>query len=70
MDPSSNWRAEWPGDALHPFDAGHPEDGAGNLVQDQHVGGIAQIVVRFDHQQVRVQTGLGEVLIGRVVRLH
>jgi hypothetical protein len=65
-----NWRAEGSGDALHPFDAGHAEDGSGNLVQDQHVGGIAQIVVRFDHQQVRVQTGLGEVLIGRVVRLH
>ncbi len=65
-----NRRAERPGDALHPFDARHPEDGAGDLVQDQHVPGIAQIVVRFDHQQVRVHPGLGEVLIGRGVRLH
>ncbi len=62
--------AERSGDALHPFDAGHPEDGSGDFVQHQHVSGITQIVVGLDHQQVRVQAGLGEVLVGRVVCLH
>ena len=64
-----------PGDRLHAGDAGHAEDGFGDLVDHQEVRRVAQVVVAFDHQQfgvhprgVEVPVGDGVADVGRACR--
>ena len=60
-------RAQRPGDRLHLSDAVGVEDRLGDALQQDHVGGIAQIVVGLDHQQFGIQPRLREVAFrGRV----
>ena len=58
-----------PRDRLHAGDARHPEDGLGDLVDDQEVGRVAQVVVALDQQQFGVHPGLREMPIGGRVSL-
>ena len=60
-------RAQRPRDRLHLRDAVGVEDGLGDPFQQDHVRGIAQIVVGLDHQQFGIEPGLGEVALGRRV---
>ena len=50
-----------PGETLHLLDTGKVEDRFGDSFDDDHVGGIAQVVIGFDHQQFRVEPGRAEV---------
>ena len=58
------WRAQRSRDRLHLGDAVGVEDGLGDPLQQDHVGGIAQVVVGLDHQQFGIEPGLGEVALG------
>ena len=57
-------RAQRTGDRLHLRDDRRCGRRLRDAFQQDHVGGIAQIVVGFDHQQFRVQPRLGEVPFG------
>ena len=50
-----DWGAQRPGDGLNASDTVSLEDALGHPVQDEHVGGIAHVVVGLDQQQVGVQ---------------
>ncbi|MCZ6914417.1 MAG: hypothetical protein O7C59_08200 [Rickettsia endosymbiont of Ixodes persulcatus] len=52
------------GDCLDVADAGYAEHGFGDLVDDEEIGGVPQIVVVFDEQQLRIHFGDGEVSLG------
>ena len=56
-----------PGDGLHPADTRNVEDALGYSVDHQHVRRIADIMVGFDEQHLRVHPGLREVPVGRGV---
>ena len=58
-----NWYAQRPGDVLDHGDADHADHVLGDLVQHQHVGRIAHVVVGLDHQHVRVHPGLRGVQV-------
>ena len=53
-----------PGDRLDAGDPGHPEDGLGDLVDDEEVRGVAQVVVAFHHQQFGIHPRGAEVPVG------
>ena len=57
-------RAQRSGDGLNLGDAVGVEDGLGDALEQDHVGGVAQIVVGFDHQQFGIQPRLREVPLG------
>ena len=56
--------AQWRGDVLHHRDALGVQDVSCDRVQDQHVAGIAHVVVGLDHQDVGVHPGLREMPVG------
>ena len=56
-----NRNTQGPGDVLDHGDAHGALDVFGYPVQDEHVGGIAHVVVGLDHQHVGIQSGLGEM---------
>ena len=45
------------------------EDGFGDPLDQDHAGGVAQVVVGFDHHQFGIEPGPGEVALGRRVAL-
>ena len=57
-------RAQWSRNRLHLGDAGCVEDSLGHPLQQDHVGWIAQIVIRLDHQEFGIEPGLREVPLG------
>ncbi len=56
--------SQGPGDGLHLGDAGYVEHRLGHPVQDEHVGRVAHVMIRFDHQQFGLQPGAREVPLG------
>src|ERR1700746_2401567 len=59
--------AQWSGDVLHAGDTGDMEDVFGDLVQHDHVGRVAHIVIGLDHEQFGLHAGWWEVPIRGVV---
>ena len=53
-----------PGDTLRQCDPRRADDGLGDAVQRDHVGGIAHIVIRLHVHDVVVEPALREVLVG------
>ncbi len=56
--------AQRAGDALHHRDPRCAKDLLGDSVQDDHVPGIAHVVIAFDHQDVGIHCGSAEVVLG------
>ena len=56
--------AQRAGDGLHHRHPGDREHRLGQLLQHQHAGRVAQVAVGFDHQQLGVEPGCGEVPFG------
>ena len=57
------------GDGLHPAHTGNVEDVLGDLVDDEHVGGVPKIVIGFDHQHLGIHPGLREMAVSGLVTL-
>ena len=59
-----NRNTQWRGDVLHHRDALGVQDVSCDRVQNQHVAGIAHVVVGLDHQDVGIHPGLCEMPVG------